>query len=230
MTEEIHSVPRTSGFAYKTIPERLSCYRVALSNAVRCPEILARLVSFGYGRERIAVGTELLEMTESAQADLLRECGEKLEAIDSVEIARRHLQALYGVHLGVARIALRGDCCAEKALCLRGRREGNHILYANQADIFYTNLVCNPGWKAALALFGQDNMSLKKGREVLEIYKMAIAKQDSEMAEAQDFTVKRDSALDKIESWMADFEGIARIALTDTPQHLDVLGIPIAQL
>ncbi|MEM0941615.1 MAG: hypothetical protein AAF600_19240 [Bacteroidota bacterium] len=45
------------------------------------------------------------------------------------------------------------------------------------------------------------------------------------MGEAQQFTVTRDEALDHLDEWMAEFKELAKIALEDQPQLLEVLGI-----
>jgi hypothetical protein len=45
------------------------------------------------------------------------------------------------------------------------------------------------------------------------------------MGEAQDATLRRDRAADALQEWYSDFIAIARIALEDNPQYLEMLGI-----
>lgn len=43
--------------------------------------------------------------------------------------------------------------------------------------------------------------------------------------ETQAATQARDEALDDLQEWMGDFVSIARIALEDQPQYIEMLGI-----
>ena len=43
----------------------------------------------------------------------------------------------------------------------------------------------------------------------------------------KDATIAKDEALAKMDDWMVEFYGIARIALEDHPQYLEALGIVV---
>lgn len=224
--EEMDEAATTaSGRRYLSIPQRLARYRIALTNAAEVPEIGSALALFGYSPERLAEGAELLAVAEAAQAARLREQGEQYGATDGVEGAREILQGLYGVHLPVARIALAGDRGAREALGLVGSRSNSHPVYAHQAEIFYTNLLANEAWMTALAAFGQTEENLIAGKDATAELQQALAAQKKETGEAQEATVRRDLAFSALESWMADFYAIARLAITNSPQQLEMLGI-----
>jgi len=104
---------------------------------------------------------------------------------------------------GVA-TAFAGDRAAREALGLSGNRSNSHSVYAHQAEVFYTNLLPNANWMAAMAGYGQTEEKLTAGQEA---------------------TVRRDLALGSLEPWMADFYTIARLAITNSPQQLEMLGI-----
>jgi hypothetical protein len=46
-----------------------------------------------------------------------------------------------------------------------------------------------------------------------------------EKGEAQAATEARDKALDNLQEWMSDYIAVARIALEDEPQLMEMLGI-----
>ena len=51
------------------------------------------------------------------------------------------------------------------------------------------------------------------------------ANYDKELGESQDSTVSKNIALLELKEWMDDFDDTAKVALYDTPQLLEVLGI-----
>lgn len=48
---------------------------------------------------------------------------------------------------------------------------------------------------------------------------------DREMGESQEATVSKNVALHNLSEWMDEFDTLAKIALYDTPQRLEVLGV-----
>jgi len=48
-----------------------------------------------------------------------------------------------------------------------------------------------------------------------------------ELGESQDATQTKDKALAAISIWMRDFYDVAKIALDDSPQLLEVLGLSV---
>ena len=48
---------------------------------------------------------------------------------------------------------------------------------------------------------------------------------DKEMGESQSTTVTKNADLHELSEWMDDFDILSKIALYDTPQQLEVLGV-----
>ena len=49
--------------------------------------------------------------------------------------------------------------------------------------------------------------------------------QKKEIGEAQNATEARDKKFDELAKWVSDLRAVARVALTDSPQQLEKLGI-----
>lgn len=57
--------------------------------------------------------------------------------------------------------------------------------------------------------------------------KAKYLKQLKEMGEAQKATGVKNEAVDALKDWMSDFISVSRIALEDSPQELEILGIVV---
>ena len=71
-------------------------------------------------------------------------------------------------------------------------------------------------------------ITLKVVNDCLAKHKILLeerAKYDKELGESQDSTVSKNIALLELKEWMDDFDDAAKVALYDTPQLLEVLGI-----
>ena len=64
-----------------------------------------------------------------------------------------------------------------------------------------------------------------EGQQLVNDAEAAYAKQRKELGEAQDATEERDAAADSLPNWFSDYVGIARVALEDKPQYLEIMGI-----
>ena len=77
----------------------------------------------------------------------------------------------------------------------------------------------------ALAEFGITKQKLKETAQLVEDVQVKYNIQLKEKGEAQTATQLRNEALDALQEWMGDFISVARIALEDQPQYLEMLGV-----
>ena len=78
---------------------------------------------------------------------------------------------------------------------------------------------------AAMSTFNITEEKLLAGQELVLDCEVKYNVQLKEKGEAQTATKVRDEAVDLLDKWMSDFTGIARIALEENPQYLEMLGI-----
>jgi vacuolar-type H+-ATPase subunit I/STV1 len=106
-----------------------------------------------------------------------------------------------------------------------GRRQQSYSGWIKQASIFYTNALIDEGVKTALSSFGITEQALQEGQDNVNEVQPKLAAQLKENGEAQASTQARDESLEDLLDWMSDFVAIARIALENDAQLLEVLGI-----
>ena len=92
-------------------------------------------------------------------------------------------------------------------------------------DFFYANALDSNDIQAGLARFGVTTENLQQTQALVNDVEKKHNIQLQEKGEAQQATKVRDEAFDTMQEWMSDFVAVARIALEDSPQYLEVLGI-----
>jgi hypothetical protein len=210
---------------YKTIGERLEYYNVILKNAIDDQEILTFLNAFRITQDKITIGKELLENTRIADAKNAKEYGEQYAATQNLEKKYQEASRPYMTSLGVARIAFKNDSEATKALVLRGKRSTTLSNWLRDTEVFYRNLLNSESYLAKMETFGRTREMLDAEYAEIKNVQNAYAVQKKEMGDAVNSTTVRDSKMEELDSWMADFIGIARLALQDEPDSLSKLGL-----
>lgn len=208
-----------------TIDAKLVSSQVAIANAMDNDAIKAPLAAFGYDEAKLQEGKALYEAAQTKHDQQKKEYGEQYAATDAFEAAMNSANKDYMTHLKIARVALRDLRGAAEALQLEGRRKKTYAGWLKQAGIFYTNALADEETKTALAKFGIDEAKLTAGKAAVQEVADKQAAQFKEKGEAQAATAARDEALEGLLDWMSDFVAIARIALENDPQLLEMLGI-----
>jgi vacuolar-type H+-ATPase subunit I/STV1 len=208
-----------------TIDSKLLNAQVAIDNALSNTTIKDAMALFGYDEAKLQAGAALYEAAQAAQNKQKQEYGEQFSATDALDTAMSAANQVYMRHVKVARIALRGQRGAAEALQLMGRRQQSYSGWIKQASIFYTNALIDEGVKTALSSFGITEQALQEGQDNVNDVQAKLAAQLKEKGEAQASTQARDESLEDLLDWMSDFVAIARIALENDAQLLEVLGI-----
>ena len=131
------------------------------------------------------------------------------------------------MHLKIARVVLSKQPDVASAMQLNGRRRKTYNGWVQQAKMFYDHALANTEVGAELAAFGIDEAKLSAGQAAVQEVQALLKAQSKEKGEAQMATKARDEALETLMDWLDDFITIARIALKDNPQSLEILGIVV---
>ncbi len=202
----------------------LSRARTAFTNAA-APDVQAALAPYGLDAERLADLLALVDTAEARAGAQATEIGEQYTATARVGEARGALDALLGRHRQLARLAHRRGTPAYRALALDGRVADAHDALAAQADTFYRVLATTPDLAAPLAPLRVDAAAIAEGQGAVERLRTALAEQARETGEAQQATAARETAVGALRGAFSDFVAVAKIALADTPQMRERLGL-----
>ncbi|WP_185154506.1 hypothetical protein, partial [Fulvivirga sp. M361] len=154
-----------------------------------------------------------------------KEYGDQFTATDTLNTTKAQANREYMKHVKIARIAARNDRGAFESLQLSGDRKRTLSGWLKQAKAFYANALANADLLTALAGFGITEAKLTAAQLQVLGVEQAFNRQLREKGEAQAATQHRDEAFDALQSWLADFIAVSRIALESESQYLEVLGV-----
>lgn len=209
----------------QSIDGKLLFAQNAINNALNNEPIKAALAGFGYDEAKLTEGKSLYEKSADLQDRQKKEYGEQFAATDALNLSRADANKIYLIHLKVARVALKGDRNAEESMQMGGRRKESLSGWLKHARSFYINALGQPDTLSKLAGFGITEEKLRSNLTNVEAVESNYNAQLKEKGEAQAATAARDEALDELQEWMSDFITIARIALENDSQYLEILGI-----
>jgi alkyl sulfatase BDS1-like metallo-beta-lactamase superfamily hydrolase len=208
----------------KSIENKLTRSRRAISNGIGNAEIAGYIAGVGYTAEVMQQANTLLTGCEALHANKKKEYGEQFAATDTFSRLWEEAHKEYMKHVKIARIEFEDNRLAYESLMLSGRRKNDIAGWLVQATTYYTNALQNDTFKTALAVRGitEEVMLAMQGK--LNEVKAADEAQQKEIGEAQQATKDRDLKLNELDDWMSKFEPLARIALEEKPQLLEILG------
>ena len=209
----------------KTIDQLISDTGIAIANGIKQPIVASLLLEYGYTPERLAMGEALHKRVSALYLQQKKEDGEKQASTKELQQAFEAVRKVYIPQITVARIVFRDDAGLKVQLNLNGRRKKIRSEWVTQVKVFYTNLLRNAAAMAQMADYGQTLEKLEAGHQLTLELEKQMALHKKEMGEAQEATKKRDLAIKELKAWYADYIKIARLALADQPEYLEMLGI-----
>lgn len=211
----------------KSIENKLRFASQALANAVASNTIKNAVAEFGYNEKRMQEGQALYQKANKLYIQQIKEYSEQYGASKALKDVYEEASQVYMTHVKIARIALRDDFELYLALKLKGKREKTYDRWFAQANAFYTLALENEKIQTAMAFLGIDRKKLEQGYELIKDFEKKTNTRSMEMGDAQKATLLRDEAMEELDQWMSDFINISEIALEESPQDLERLGIVV---
>lgn len=193
-----------------------------------CKSSIERLAEYNFDRERLLAGRALCDAAIAAQSLQKVEAGEGEDATAARDAAWDVAEKSYTRLLKIARMALASVPTSAQALGMDGQRKKSLTGWMAQARQFYDGLAKHPEYLARLGSFGITAAKVAAARADLDALDAASSTQHTEQVEAQDATAKRDAALDAADTWMEEFVVVFKVALEDSPQLIETLGVVVA--
>ncbi|MCA9962228.1 MAG: hypothetical protein R3E31_27230 [Chloroflexota bacterium] len=212
-----------------SIGEQLGMAEIALRNALAMPKVAAALAPFGYDAPRLRAAQELLAAAQTAVSAQAMAYGEQYEATADLQAARAAAHEVYVNAVKIARIAFKQDVQARVALRLTGKRAQGLAGWVEQATVFYQNLLAAPDLLAGMAPFGYNAARLADELALVRAVEVANGRQEAAKGAARAATQDRDEKVRALRAWMSDFRVIAPIALADSMQLLESLGLRVVR-
>jgi len=201
--------------------------RIALTNAASHAEIKAALEKFGVDAAKFAEGWQVFDVAKTSWELNKKEESEKQLACNSYHATYSALEMKFRKHRDIAQIFCKKDPDTLIQLGVKGRFPTKYNEFFDKCKLFYTVVNTNADLQAKLAVIKLTPEVTVNSLAELDNLLVHRANYDKEMGESQIATVSKNAALHDLREWMDDFDTLARVALYDTPQHLEVLGIHV---
>lgn len=210
---------------YETMEAQLRTNRVAIDLALEDTTLHAPLLQFGYDQERIREGEVKVAFAEENYHKQIIAYEAQHNATLLFNDAWKEADDFYVRLVKVARVAFKDNPGIYNQLHLTGDRARSFDDWVPQTTHFYHNALDTPEIVEGFARFNVAIETLTRGRELLEKSRKNDKENERLKAEAQKATDLRDQAFADMNSWMADFIKIARLAFENDRQQLEKFGI-----
>jgi len=203
----------------------LTAVEMALEASLQNEDILLRLSRFGYHRQRLLKGQQLLTEAKLSRQNQLAARGEQQQ------LTAQLVQDLYNASNAYQQVAkfCRTIFAEEKAVLITlaldkptPRKSAGFIV---QAQKLFNNINSNEEIRTILSDYTIDKQRLQDDYEPIETYIQNKYRQVQAIGHSQVATVTKNDAFKALRKYYGQFRRIARIALRDSPQLLEKIGI-----
>ncbi len=186
------------------------------------PEISRSLTEFAYDTTKMDEGKALHNETLTIWFQNSVEQQEKTAAHDEFEIAYKTLQTAYNRDRRRARAVFRKNPASKARLLIDGMIAESFDNFMTMSERFYTELSTSPDLLKQLLPMKITPETITVAKALFSEVKRTRIAYLEERAEALDYTRQKNRALNRLDDWMSDFYTVAKIALEDKKQLLDV--------
>lgn len=225
---EMHKRNNTiSKSIYMSVEEKLNRIRIATTNVLANAELTDLVAKRGYSKVELLKVRSLINEAERLAASQKSQYGDKYKSTDDFAASFDSIISEYRDHVVLARVALGYNKGEMEKLQLNGQRKKSKTGLINQAKCFYINALSSTEVRVSLAKKGITEEELITTKSKIDgLDSMQADKYDKKGA-AESATQLRNNVIDELMEWYSGFKKIARVALKNKPQMLEILGISV---
>jgi hypothetical protein len=206
-----------------SLPKKLGSAQSEIYNAMEIPSVQEKLNKYGLTLKRMQEGNTLVNkaiMLHNSKHDIY---GEKQVVASQLNAQEKEAGKRFKNHVDTVRLAFREDeaTLAKFRINSISRKKDAWQL---QASYFYSKAIQHAD---VLANYQLPQEELAQNQASVEAL-IAIRNRRLQMkGEAEEATQKRNEVMKELNEWMKEFRTIARLALKDSPQLLEALGMKV---
>lgn len=199
--------------------------RTALFNARNHPEIKPLMADFGMDETKLTEGDTVYDHARSMKELSDREEKESRLSSNTYQLAFEEFQSLFKRHQDFVRIFFKDDPQVLINLGVSGKFPRRYSEVFDKAKAFYSAAQLDPGLQQQLNQVKITSDVVADSLSKLDALLASRSHFDKEMGESQEVTQSKNMAMLKLKTWMDKFDAIAKLAMYDRPQLMEVLGI-----
>lgn len=209
----------------KTMSERLVAAKMAINNSLAEADIKDVLQELGFDEARLQAGLDLYKETEKLYQEQKREYSDQYAATEEFNNALQEAKVAYKKYTTAAKLALLDSHTLKNSLGLNQGPQFTISDWLTQGRLFYTSALQSQEVLETLQEFAVTPEKLQAGLQLVDTAEELYSRQQVEISEAQQATRDRDAAFAELDRFMYKLNKVARVLLTEKPEHLEKLGI-----
>ena len=211
----------------KRLDEFLDSSRLLIETSLTDEQIKQAVKDYGYDETRLQSGKQLYDEFFTLYAKQKKEYGEQIEATEEVNAAWDTADQVYTKTLKIARVAFQKVTRTDREMIVSGSRKRTLAGWLEQTKIFYTNLLEDTALLTEMTKFGYTKEKLTAEYQLVQEVDQKKMRQNIESSEAEESTKARDQKIRELDQWISDYRAVLKVALDETPQKLERLGIKV---
>ncbi len=209
---------------YLSNEQMLQNFGAMFENLSKEGDLKTELAEYGYDEAKISEGKSLYDEARRTFDANVKETREESSASLVFQEKYHNVQKKYSTHRKKARIVFEENEEALRLLKLKGSAARAIAASIEEMRAFYQLLDATPLLLTALKQLKITEEDVKNQLKEFPEVEKAYATYLKEKGESQQATRDKNKAFEALDKWVSKFHRVAKIALEDRPQLLEILG------